>query len=253
MSTITGLFYDSQARRVGPFLRGHFLLFERSERPAYSPATGLRLLAVFLILEFVMGPRFGLLSWLGVALPPPGLRVTLLLATALLAVRLGAKASFSDIGFLAWRKWTATERLYFAQVVLLAMGAFVALHFRQIQRLPGGWLAAAGIVAVELLWGFYQEVNYRGILQTELTRRLGSTWGPLAANVVFTFGPLHFYHFTAARPWSSTAAILAATFGIGLIFAFIFHRTRNVWLVGVMHGIGNAFVNGGAALAALLA
>ena len=45
--------------------------------------------------------------------------------------------------------------------------------------------------------------------------------------------------------------ILAATFSIGLFFAFILHRTRNIWLVGVLHGIGNAYMNGAAKIALL--
>ena len=45
--------------------------------------------------------------------------------------------------------------------------------------------------------------------------------------------------------------ILAATFSIGVVFAFIFHRTRNVWLVGIFHGIGNAYTNGASEIAGL--
>lgn len=249
-----GLFYDSQARRLGPLLRGHFLLFDKREAPAYSPATGLRLLVIFLVLELAVGPRATLLSWAGLA-PARWLRVPLLLAISILATRFWAKASFSDIGFQPWQKWTATEKLYLPQVVLLANAIFITVYSRQLSPLEGHsgvWPAAAAIAAVELLWGFYQEVNYRGILQTELTRRLGNVWGPLAANLLYTFGPLHFYHFTSPRSLASIAVIFAATFGIGLVFAFIFHRTRNIWLVGIFHGIGNAYTNGAAEIASLL-
>jgi CAAX protease family protein len=253
MGAITGLFYDSQAHRLGPFLRGHFLLYDKREAPSYSPATGIRLLAIFVVLEFVVGPRASLLSWLGFAPPDRRLRIVLLLAVSILAARLWAKASFSDIGFLRWRKWTTTERLYFAQVVLLATAIFLAVNSQRLSLFLGrfGAWTAVTVIVTELLWGFYQEVNYRGILQTELARRLGHVWGPLLANLVYTVGPLHFYHFTSTRSWASTVAILAATFGIGLVFAFIFHRTRNIWLVGLMHGIGNVFVNGSAHLASL--
>ena len=75
MPAIARLFYDSQARRLGPLLRGHFLLFDRKEAPTYSSATGLRLLAIFAVLELVVGPRFALFSWLGLSPPPAGLRV----------------------------------------------------------------------------------------------------------------------------------------------------------------------------------
>ena len=253
MSEITKLFYDSQTRRLGPFLRGHILGFARRDAPAYSSTTGFRLLVIFVTLELVVGPRMHILTWLGLT-PPVWLRVVLLLATSVLAVRLWAKVGFSDIGFLPWRKWTTTEKLYFAQVVIIANAIFFSLYFPQLGVLRervGVWPAVAAIAVVEFLWGFYQEFNYRGILQTELTRRFGGVWGPLAANIVFTLGPLHFYHFASTTPWPSTAIILAATFCIGLFFALIFHRTRNIWLVGVFHGIGNAYMNGVANVALL--
>ena len=202
---------------VHPFFRGHLLLFEKRDGPAYSPATGLRLLVVFAVLELVVGPRLHGLAWLGIDVPGWA-RVPLLLAASLLAARFWAKASFEDIGFVPWRKWTPTEKLYFVQVVLLANAIFIALHAQLpglLGERPGMWGAVAAIVAVQFLWGFHQELTYRGILQTELARRWGRFAGPLAANALFTFGPLHFYHLTSATSWPSTAAILAATFAIG--------------------------------------
>ncbi len=244
MGAITGL---------SPFLRGHLLLFDKRDDPHYAPAVGIRLLAIFLVLEIVVGPRAGILSWLGLASPDRWLRVTVLLAAAILAARLWAKASLYEIGLLSWRKWTTTEKLYFAQVVLLAITIFIVVSSQRLGLWLGrlGPLTVAGVIVIELLWGFYQEVNYRGILQTELTRRLGHVWGPLVANLAYTFGPLHFYHFTSARSWTSIVAILAATFSIGLVFAFIFNRTHNLWLVGLMHGLGNAFINSPAHLASM--
>ena len=185
-------------------------------------------------------------TWLDLS-PPVSLRVPLLLATSVLTVKLWAKVRFGDIGFVAWRKWTATEKLYFAQVVIVANAVFIALYSGQVGSLwkrHDLWPAVAASAVMGFLWGFYQELNYRGILQTELTRRFGGVWGPLTANVAFTVGPLHFYHLTSTRPWSSTAIVLAAIFTVGLLFAFMYDRTRNLWLVGVFHGIGNAYMNG---------
>ncbi len=255
MGAMARLFYDARAHRLGVALRGYLLLFERREPPAYSQIAGLRLLVIFVVLELIVGPRTPALDWLGLS-PPAWLRVPALLATSVLAVRLLAKVELADIGFLAWRQWTATEKLYFVQVVLLANALFIVTYGGQLEGLRERhdvWPAALAIAAIEFLWGFYQEVNYRGILQTALTRRFGSIRGPLAANVVFTFGPLHFYHFTAARPWSSTALMLSVVFCIGLFFSFIFQRTRNIWLVGTFHGIGNAYMNGATRIADLLA
>ena len=239
--------------KIAPFFRGHLLLFDRRDSPAYSPATGVRLLLLCVILELVVGPRASLLAWLGIDIPP-SLRVPLLLAVGIVAARLWANASYEDLGVLPWRKWTATEKLYLVQVVPLALVIFGILYAEPlgvVRRHPEVWAAGAAICAVELLWGFYQELVYRGMLQTELTRRWEGAWGLLAANVLFTFGPLHFYHLTSGKPWSSIAAILAATFAIGLFFGFVFLRTRNLWLVGTLHGIGNVFIAGTPAMAAL--
>jgi uncharacterized protein len=107
-------------------------------------------------------------------------------------------------------------------------------------------------VLTQLMWCFYQELMYRGLLQTELTRRFGALWGALIANVAFTFGPLHFYHFQSAMTDVNKAIMFAAIFGIGLFFAFIFARTRNLWIVGVFHGLGNVFTEGGPDIQALL-
>jgi membrane protease YdiL (CAAX protease family) len=239
--------------RVAPLFRGHLLLFDRRDGPAYAESVGVRLLVLCVILELVVGPRASLLTLLGIDIPPL-LRVPLFLVACIAVARFWVRASFEDLGFLAWRKWTATEKLYLAQVVPLALAIFGVLYSEPlgvVRRHPEVWAAGAAICAVELLWGFYQELVYRGMLQSELTRRWGGTWGLLAANVLFTFGPLHFYHLTSGRPWSSIAAILAATFAIGLFFGFVFLRTRNLWLVGTLHGIGNVFIAGAPAMAEL--
>ena len=77
-----------------------------------------------------------------------------------------------------------------------------------------------------------------------LKSRLQSTPGNdewvLLANLAYTFGPLHFYHFSQPSPWP----MLAAIFAIGLIFAVLLHRSRNLWMVAVFHGIGTAWILG---------
>jgi membrane protease YdiL (CAAX protease family) len=86
-----------------------------------------------------------------------------------------------------------------------------------------------------LLWGAVQELVYRGWLQTELARRCGTIGGLVAANVVFTFGPLHLDYFTG--PAGVRWAGLAAVFGIGLFFGIVYCRSGNVWIPAVMHGL----------------
>src|SRR5207245_2627632 len=65
---------------------------------------------------------------------------------------------------------------------------------------PSMWGRAGIALITYFVWGIYQEVMYRGILQTELTRRWGSLPGILVGNTLYTFGPLHLYHVSGAYP-----------------------------------------------------
>lgn len=239
---------EVRSRTLTPFLRGIFLQFDQREPPAYAASAGLRLLVIVIVLELVIGPRTHVLELFDLPQPPAWLRIGTLLLEALVAVRLWANLQLRDVGFLSPLNWTPTEQIYVLQIVAVAGVAFIAMRGAELGLLTGDqapWIAAAFLIGPQLLWGFYQEVIYRGLLQTELTRRWGGVAGVLLANLAFTFGPLHFYHLMAMRPETMNATIvtLAATFAIGLLFAFIFHRTRNIWLVSLMHGIGNAFTN----------
>ena len=217
--------------RVSDHWRGHLLLFDLKARPSYPARAGLRLLLCFLFLEAVLGPRFHLLDVLGVQQPPAWIRVAVLLVLALALVRFVAGLKLSAIGLLPWREWSATEKSYFVQVVVIANVVFAVIF--------GGHFAGAA-AAMNFAWGFYQELAYRGMLQTELTQRFGSTAGILGANLAYTFGPLHFYHFGGSSP----VAMFAAIFAIGLLFGVLRHRSGNLWLPAVFHGIGTAWILG---------
>lgn len=224
--------------RIPRHLRGHFLLFEARPLASYPARAGLRLLAAFLVLEAVIGPRFHLLTLLGLPQPAPWMRVLALLALAIALVKLFARLDLPAIGLIAWREWSVVEKSYFVQVIVLANLVF-ALVVRDARFDAPGW---AFVAAVNFVWGFYQEVAYRGMLQTELTRRFGAIAGVLLANAAYTFGPLHFYHFAGASP----VAMFAAIFAIGLFFGVLRHRSGNLWMPAVFHGIGTAWILGGA-------
>jgi membrane protease YdiL (CAAX protease family) len=249
---MASLFYDRSTGRLGAFLRGHLWQFDKSDRPTYSSSAGVRLLLLFAFLEFVVGPRASILSWLHVSAPPAWLRIALMLAFASIAAVILARVRPRDIGFLPVSKWTLAEALYFAQAPLV-IAVFVILQWARLhlsEGLSAGWAVLGTVAGTQLLWGLYQEVVYRGILQTELTRRWGRFAGPMIANIAFTFGPLHFYHLQrayrlhTAAAWTNSGIIVGAVFVTGLCFAYIFHRTRNIWLVGVLHGIGDMFIEG---------
>lgn len=217
---------------VSPHWRGHLLLFERRELPAVDAHAALRLLVVFVVLEGLLGPRFELLKVLGLAYPPPAVRIAFLMALALVAIRVFARVPLRSIGFVPWREWSATEKSYFLQVVVIGSVAGTVLLGSRLQPVA---------FATALIWGFYQEVVYRGILQTALVRRMGAIAGIIVGNLLFTFGPLHFYHFFQTPSWP---LMFAAIFAIGLFFAALFHRSGNLWIAAVFHGLGTAFILG---------
>lgn len=158
-----------------------------------------------------------------------------------------ARVRLSQLGLYSWRHWSKTERFYFLQTIPLAIIVFSLVRSASLKAL---WaqtnLGEIGlfIFVPQMIWGFYQEFLYRGALQTELVRRWGTVRGILASNLVFTFGPLHAYHFLAAQGNLSHLWIFAAIFGIGLLFAILFKRSGNLGMVGVMHGLGDWFIDG---------
>jgi membrane protease YdiL (CAAX protease family) len=157
-----------------------------------------------------------------------------LLALALIAVRWVAGLSLPRIGLRPWGEWTTTERSYFLQVVVLANVVFpLVLGMRR-----WSW----GILAAYFFFGFYQEVVYRGMVQLELVRRWGAVPGVLTANALYTLGPLHANYY--APPGTVNIPMLLGIFLVGLFFGVVCHRSGNLWIVAMFHGIGNAYMVG---------
>ena len=223
---------------ISPLVRGHLLLFERRAEPELRARGWWLLLAVAVLLELL---RLALTRWL--LGPVPLLAITaLLLGAALVAPRL-AGFRLSEMGLLPWRAWSRTERAYLVQVVLLANVVFAVvlgtpLAARLAQRGTVGTLF--GLFLPYLLFGFYQELVYRGMVQLPLVPRWGAAAGILVANLLYTFGPLHAGYFS--KPASYALPMFAAIFAIGLFFGILFRRSGNLWLPAVFHAIGNAYV-----------
>ena len=234
----------TEPRELSAHWRGHVFRFGTKTSPTYDPSAGFRLLLIVLLLEGVIGPRLSLFSLLGLPVPPSWLRVPLLLSSALLLVRFVAGLALSQIGLYRWREWSRIEKSYFVQTFVIANVVFGVLfvdRWRAILAEPSLWGHVGLLLATSFLWGFYQEVVYRGILQTELVRRMGSVGGILVGNFLFTFGPLHFYHFYNA---SSALPMFAGIFAIGLFFAVLFQRSGNLWMVAIFHGLGDSYISG---------
>ena len=61
---------------------------------------------------------------------------------------------------------------------------------------------------------------------------------PRKVEQLYSFGPLHFYHFSELSP-SRAFPMFAGIFAIGLFFAVLLRRSRNPFMVGIFHGLGN--------------
>jgi membrane protease YdiL (CAAX protease family) len=214
-------------------------LFDRKAAPAHSPKAGVRLLLAGGFVEVV---RLAAASWL-----PPGTPLWVLLpgllGLGLLAVPVVAGVQLSQLGFRPWRDWTATEKSYFVQLVAIANVVFpivLAAPIRNRLAQAGVAWSLWSVFVPYLFFGFYQELVYRGMVQLELVRRWGTLIGILVANVLYTFGPLHWYYFGSRA--SLAMPMFASIFAIGLFFGVLFKRSGNLWIVAVCHAIGNAYI-----------
>jgi uncharacterized protein len=167
-------------------------------------------------------------------------QVALILILSISAIKIG-KIGLNQIGIDSWKKWNKTNKIVFSIVTPIIIIIFSYIFFAGVKIFMNhSELYGIGslILLRAFLYGFYQELLYRGILQTELIKRWGFWFGTIISNLVFTFGPEHF-HF-----YNSSHIGFAYMFCLGLLFSFIFYRSKNLISVGIWHGIGNAFIDG---------
>ncbi|MGH2437730.1 MAG: lysostaphin resistance A-like protein [bacterium] len=179
--------------------------------------------------------RLAAVRWLYPGIPE-WLLLPALLGFALLVVPGIAGVRLSQLGLRPWRDWTTTERSYFLQVVVIANVMFPIV----LAAPPGIAWSLWNVFVPYLFFGFYQELVYRGMVQLELVRRWGAPIGIVVANVLYTFGPLHWYYFASQA--SLGGQMFAAIFAIGLFFGVVYERSGNLWIVAIFHAIGNAYI-----------
>ncbi len=229
---------------------GWLLVFRRVAAVPYPSLVGWRILLACLFLEGIARPvARAALPLLGLAGSEFG-RLALVVTMLALAVGVTAlwiRLPFSQVGLRRWDEWGNAEKWFFPQIIAVSVLVFILTEQSELAALPkhAGWIRATTVVFVgQMIWGFYQEYVYRGLLQTELARRWGAAKGILASNLLFTFGPLHWYHFSNSWEHPGQLLIFPAIFAIGLYFGVLFYRSGNLWIIGVAHGIGDFFVDG---------
>lgn len=236
---------------MNPWLRGQLFLFDGPRARAFTAVEGWRALAIFIAIEIIVRPLVFAADarwvssvnrdWLAVV------ELSLLTAIGLWLTVNFARIQLSQIGLRSWPNWSDSEKYYLVEIVPITVAVFSFFDFPSIQALwmhPNLWIFALVVIVQKGVWGFYQEFFYRALLQTELVRRWGVVPGILAGNLIFTFGPLHAYHFAAALRHPANLWIFAAIFAIGLFFGILYERSRNLWIVGGLHGLGDWFIDG---------
>lgn len=207
-------------------------------------STAWRLVLLFVGLEFVIGPRLTLFSWLHIAQPPAWVRIPALLILALVLLTTVARARLSDVGLRRWRDWPRSQHIGVAVLFVVTNAVFCLVFAARLRMVVTGPSFSTHLWTVLLpyfVWGFYQELVYRGILQTALAQYMKQALAIVVSTVLFTFGPLHWYY--VAHPATALMSF-AATFCTGLAFAVVFALSKNLWLVGMLHGLGNVYTDG---------
>jgi membrane protease YdiL (CAAX protease family) len=147
---------------------------------------------------------------------------------ALLVAR-SAGFSARDVG-LVWRVW------WLQVAAVLASVALGVIEFAILRPTPMGgfpW-TAAGLVpalAVGISTGFPEELIFRGVMQTA-TRPLLGRWNWVYVSAVFAV--LHIGY--------KSVLDLAFVFGVGLLYGWIFERSRSIVGVAVGHGLANVIL-----------
>lgn len=217
------------------------LYFNNKVKPLYHPGQGRNMLVIALVFELI---RIGITVFKDILgyedLLSNGMIAVVFLGMVFLVTKF-FQIKLKDIGLKRLSNWNKYEIVYL--LLIAPLGFFIFYYFTKDRFVTSlnenGWELLFVTFIFYMCWGFYQEWIYRGFLQTELTRRYGGTTAILLSNVIFTLGPLHF-----SLIYQGRYMIVAATFLIGLLFGIIYHRSYNLWIIAILHGIGDWFLIG---------
>jgi membrane protease YdiL (CAAX protease family) len=91
-----------------------------------------------------------------------------------------------------------------------------------------------------------QETGFRGLIMTGLLRLRGAPTAYTMSTLLFLVGPLHG---PGLIEWISSSPGAAIGYGVGVIvhgvaYSWVRHRSDNVVLCAILHGIINGSMNG---------
>ncbi|MEK6571896.1 MAG: CPBP family intramembrane glutamic endopeptidase [Bacteroidota bacterium] len=164
-----------------------------------------------------------------------------------IAVPLLTKAPLPAVG-IPRRRWTRWEWGALAIIGGVELVVVIILAGNRWPRIWAGGLMGEGLLWAfsEFLFGCNQETGFRGMMMTGWLRIAGWKWAFALNTLLFLIGPLHG---PGLVEWIGKNPIAAAGYAVGVIvhgvaFSWLRHRTDNVILCAVLHGIINGFMNG---------
>ncbi len=141
------------------------------------------------------------------------------------------RLSFSELGFKRdkWLKYVLV-----GIVISIPIGTMEYLILRPAPTFPifeFKYLLRDLVYMVGFV-GFGEELLFRGLLQRDLTKALGWKWGVILASLMFAV-----MHLT----WRSVPE-LGFVFFAGLVFGYLYYKTKSLVIPIVTHGIGNVML-----------
>jgi len=104
--------------------------------------------------------------------------------------------------------------------IITPVAAFPTFEFKYLIR---------DLVYMVVFVGLGEELLFRGLIQRDMTNLFGWKWGLLGASLMFMV-----MHLT----WRSIPE-LGFTFVVGLLFGYLYYRTRSLTAPIIAHGVGN--------------
>ena len=143
-----------------------------------------------------------------------------------LLVARAAGYSLRDVG-VVWRMWRMQVGVI---LVSIPIGLVEYAILRPVSQGGFPWTLAgiAPALSVFLFTGFPEELIFRGILQTATRPILGS-WNWIYASLVFA--ALHIGY--------RSPVDLLFVFGVGLLYGWVFERSRSIVGTSIGHGVAN--------------
>lgn len=141
------------------------------------------------------------------------------------------RLSFSELGFKK-DKWLKYVLMGIAigipigtveYLILRLAPAFPTFEFKYLLR---------DLVYMVGFVGLGEELLFRGLLQRDLMKALGWKWGFILASLMFAV-----MHLT----WRSIPELIFVFFA-GMVFGYLYYRTKSLVMPIVIHGIGNVML-----------